>query len=77
MPKLPILKPKELIKKLQRLGFVKDHTTGSHLVMYHLETRRRAVVPIHLKDILKGTLSAILREAGIKKEEIIGKSTWH
>lgn len=71
MPKLPILKPKELVRKLQKIGFVKDHTTGSHLVMYHPGTRRRAVVPIHLKDIPKGTLSAILREAGMKREEIM------
>ncbi|MBI5613757.1 type II toxin-antitoxin system HicA family toxin [Candidatus Gottesmanbacteria bacterium] len=34
-------------------------------------TGRRAVVPMHLKDIKKGTLSSLLREAGIDKTEFI------
>jgi len=73
MPKLPILKPRQLVKKLQKLGFIKDHQTGSHLVMYHPDTGRRAVVPIHLKDIPKGTLAAILRESQISLKEFLKK----
>ena len=71
MPKLPSLTPKQLIKKLKRLGFIEDHTTGSHVVMYHHRSSRRAVIPFHLKDLKKGTLSAILREAGITREELL------
>ncbi len=67
MPKLPVLKPKDLIKKLEKLGFTKDHQTGSHLIMYHTEDNRRAVIPIHLKELPKGTLMAILRESRISK----------
>ena len=70
MPKLPTLTPKQLIKKLSKIGFVKDHTTGSHIIMYHAQTKRRAVVPYHLKDIKKGTLNSLLKEAGITREEI-------
>jgi len=72
MPKLPTLTPKQLLKKLNKLGFTKDHTTGSHIVMYHAETKRRAVVP-HLKDIPKGTLNSLLKEARIAREEILRK----
>lgn len=71
MPKLPVLTPKKLLAKLKKLGFEEDHTTGSHFILYHVTTRRRAVVPIHLRDIPKGTLSSILREAGISREEIL------
>lgn len=71
MPKLPALKSKELLKKLKSMGFTEDHTTGSHIILYHPITKRRAVVPFHLKDISKGTLSAILREAGITRVEFI------
>ncbi|MBI2010283.1 MAG: type II toxin-antitoxin system HicA family toxin [Candidatus Chisholmbacteria bacterium] len=71
MPKLPALTPKQLLKKLTKLGFVKDHTTGSHIVMYHPRTKRRAVVPFHLKDIKKGTLNSLLKEAGISRAEIL------
>jgi predicted RNA binding protein YcfA (HicA-like mRNA interferase family) len=70
MPNLPILTPKKLIKKLEKLGFIKDHQTGSHLVMYYPKTKRRAVVALHLRDIPKGTLNSLLKEAGISKEEI-------
>lgn len=71
MPKLPAISPKDVIKKLKKLGFVKDHQTGSHIVFYHQETDRRTVVPYHLGDIKKGTLSALLREAGIDRDEFL------
>ncbi|OGM61409.1 hypothetical protein A3A52_01065, partial [Candidatus Woesebacteria bacterium RIFCSPLOWO2_01_FULL_39_14] len=65
--------PKQLLKKLNKLGFTKDRTTGSHIVMYHQQTKRRAVVPIHLRDIPKGTLNSLLKEAGILREELLRK----
>lgn len=34
-------------------------------------TDQRAVIPMHLKDVPKGTLSAILREVGIEKDAFI------
>lgn len=71
MPKIPALSPKKVIKKLKRLGFIQDHITGSHIVMYHGVTGKRAVIPYHLKDIPKGTLSSILREAGVNRDEFL------
>lgn len=71
MVKLPTIKPKDLVKKLEKLGFVKQRTTGSHIIFKHPLTGNRANVPFHLKEIPKGTLSAILRESGIRKEDII------
>jgi len=32
---------------------------------------KRAVVPLHLRDIKKGTLSAILREADVDREKFL------
>ena len=69
MAKLAPTKPKIVIKKLQKLGFVKDHQSGSHIVMYHPKTKKRAVIPYHLKDLPKGTLSHILKEAGVFTED--------
>lgn len=71
MPRLPSLTPKEVIKKLQNLGFVEDHVTGSHVILFHPQTRKRAVIPYHLKDLPKGTLSAILRESGVSRDEFL------
>lgn len=71
MPKLPVLSPKQLIKKLRKLDFVKDHTTGSHIIFYHAKTGRRATVPFHLGDMKKGTLHSLLAEAGISIDELL------
>jgi len=71
MPKLPSLKPREVVKKLKSLGFVKHHQAGSHLTMKNVSSGKRAVIPMHLKDIKKGTLSAILHEADIEREEFL------
>lgn len=70
MPKLPALTSKKLVKILLSLGFIEDHQVGSHKVFYHPITKKRAVVPFHVKDLPKGTLLAILREAGITREDI-------
>lgn len=71
MPKLPSTKPKVVVMKLKRLGFEIDHQTGSHLIMYNSVTRKRAVVPIHVRDLPTGTLSHILKEAQISNEEFL------
>jgi len=70
MPKLPVLTAKKLIRILEKLGFQLDHTTGSHFVFYHSVSKRRAVVPCHVKDLPKGTILSILRQAGITKAEL-------
>jgi len=69
MPKLPSLKPRELVKKLKKLGFTEHHQVGSHLTMKH-SSGRRAVIPMHLKDLKKGTFNSILKEAEVLREEI-------
>jgi len=71
MPKLPAVKPRRLIQFLQQNGFVLDHTSGSHYIYYHPGSRRRAVVPQHNRDLPKGTLMSLLREAGFTREELI------
>ncbi|MDQ3259599.1 MAG: type II toxin-antitoxin system HicA family toxin, partial [Pseudomonadota bacterium] len=65
----PILTSKDVIKILERKGFVLDHTSGSHRVYFNAETNRRAVVPFHNKDLPIGTLIAILKAAAIPREE--------
>jgi len=55
---------------LKTHGFVLDHTSGSHYVFYHPETKRRVTVPFHRRDLPKGTLLAILRQAGLSRDDI-------
>ena len=71
MPKLPAVKPRRVIQFLEKNGFVLDHTSGSHFIYYNPVSRRRAVVPSHNRDLPKGTLMSLLREAGFTREELI------
>jgi predicted RNA binding protein YcfA (HicA-like mRNA interferase family) len=71
MPKLPAVKPRHVIRLREKNGFTLDHTSGSHFVFYHPLSRRRAVVPQHNRDIPKGTLMSLLREAGFTRAELI------
>ena len=71
MPKLPNLNSKQLIKILERKGFAYDHATGSHYFYRHPVTLKIAVVPFHNKDLGKGLLNSILKNAEISREEII------
>jgi predicted RNA binding protein YcfA (HicA-like mRNA interferase family) len=70
LPKLPVLTPKKLIKILEQQGFYLDHSTGSHKVYYHPQKKRRVTVPFHRKDLPKGTLISMLRQAGIEKDNL-------
>lgn len=70
MPRLPTLTPKKVVKALRKKGFVLDRVKGSHHIYLHPETKRRAVVPLHRKDLPKGTLISILKQAGIDRDEL-------
>ena len=70
MPKLPSFSPKKLIKILKKIGFQLDHTTGSHFIFYNPRTHKRTTIPYHFKDLPKGILINILREAGISKKDL-------
>jgi predicted RNA binding protein YcfA (HicA-like mRNA interferase family) len=58
------MKPKELIKILEMNGFIFARQTGSHAI-YKNKDKLMAVVPIHNRDIPKGTLHSILKDAQV------------
>ena len=71
MPKFPIVKAKELIRILNKLGFFKYHQVGSHAQFKHFDGRR-ITIPIHSsKDISRKTLKGILLDIGISIEELV------
>ena len=73
MKGVPSLKPREVIKGLEKFGFVKDRQKGSHLILINPSTKKMTVVPIHKgKDIKKKLLLKIIEEdCGLKKEEFL------
>jgi len=56
---------------LEQHGFALDHVSGSHFIYHHPASRKRAVVARHNRDIPKGTLLALLKEAGFTRDDII------
>ena len=76
MSKLPVLKAREVLKVLKKEGFSEFHRVGSHIQLKH-DDGRRTTVPMHKgKDIGRGMLASILRQAKIKPErlrELLGK----
>ncbi|MBU1159850.1 type II toxin-antitoxin system HicA family toxin [Patescibacteria group bacterium] len=53
---MPILKPRDVIRILKKIGFVEARTTGSHLILVNKEPKKIIPVPIHSKDIKRGLL---------------------
>ncbi|HET9058201.1 MAG TPA: type II toxin-antitoxin system HicA family toxin [Chitinophagaceae bacterium] len=65
------LSPKHLIKILELHGFVFKRSKGSHELYYNAQTNKTVIVPVHGgKDMKKGTLLAILKQAGIDKKDL-------
>lgn len=71
MAKLPSLNSKTVIKILEKKGFILDRTKGSHRIYYNPDTKVRVVVPFHKKDLPRGTLLEILKQAGIDKSDLV------
>ncbi len=71
MPRLPRLTAPEVIRLIERRGFVLTRTRGSHQIFFKSATSKRVTIPFHRgKVIPPGTLLNILREAGIDRDEL-------
>ena len=69
MSKLPACSGQGAIRAFKKLGYEVDHQTGSHVILRH-SSSRRLTVPNH-RELAKGTLRALIREAGITKEHFV------
>ncbi len=71
MKKIPILSYKRVIKALTKLGFTPRRQTGSHIILTIDSPKYLAVsVPMH-KELKRGTLHAILDQAGIDPDKFL------
>ena len=69
MPKLRPAKPDEVTRILEGLGFTRIRQSGSHAVYHHADGRW-ITVPIHKgRDLGKGILRKILKDAKISTDE--------
>jgi len=72
MDSLPVVKPKKVINALIRGDFYLHHQTGSHARLVHrIKSDIRVTVPVHSKDIPRGTLKRIIKQADLTVEEFL------
>jgi predicted RNA binding protein YcfA (HicA-like mRNA interferase family) len=70
--RLPTLRPREVVRALERAGFVISRSSGSHCRLVHtVDPARKVTVPIHAADLKRGTLRAIISQAGLSVAEFV------
>ncbi|ODS36866.1 hypothetical protein BEH94_02110 [Candidatus Altiarchaeales archaeon WOR_SM1_SCG] len=75
MSKLPVLSGREVIKALRKAGFTVVGQKGSHIrvkrkAIEGVDRTRMTIVPNH-KEIDRGTLGEIIRQAGLTRDEFM------
>ena len=70
MPRLPSRKAKDIARLLESRGFTLHRTRGSHAIYINFQSERMVVVPMHTRDLPKGTLLEILKQAGLSREDL-------
>lgn len=67
MPKLPVLKPRQVIAALEKAGFRQVRQKGSHVQLKR--GNLLVTVPNHPGDLNPNVLKSILRQAQLSLEE--------
>jgi predicted RNA binding protein YcfA (HicA-like mRNA interferase family) len=67
--RLPVISGDDFVKAVARIGFVKDRTRGSHMILTG-PAGRRLSVPRH-RELGRGLLRALIRDAGLTREEFL------
>jgi len=67
--RLPIISGDDFVKAVARIGFTHDRTQGSHMTLIGPASRRLSV-PRH-RELGRGLLRALIRDAGLTREEFL------
>ena len=71
MSTLPRISGREAVAVFRGLGYEVDRQRGSLIVLRQAQPpHRRLTIPDH-RELVKGTLRALIREAGISVEEFV------
>jgi predicted RNA binding protein YcfA (HicA-like mRNA interferase family) len=71
MGRLSNISGQEAAKIFLRFGYVIDHQTGSHMILYH-ETRPTLSIPNH-RELAPGLLRGLIAKSGLTIEEFLDK----
>lgn len=70
-PRLPAVTPRQAVRVLERCDWKLDRVKGSHHVFRHPDHAHRVVVPMHSRDLAKGTLNQIVSASGLDRAEFL------
>lgn len=64
------VRPKQVLRALSRVGFFVDRVSGSHFILKHpSKPSLRVTIPMHSRDLKRGTLQSIIKQTGLTNEE--------
>jgi predicted RNA binding protein YcfA (HicA-like mRNA interferase family) len=69
MAKLASIRPKDLVRAIAKIGFYRHHQVGSHATYRH-DDGRRVTIPMHNRELRKGTLHGILKDIELSIEDL-------
>ncbi|MBI2329234.1 MAG: type II toxin-antitoxin system HicA family toxin [Chloroflexi bacterium] len=69
MARLPTISGDDFVKVMRKIGYVWDHTEGSHMILLH-PSKRRLSVPRH-KELGRGLQRVLIKDAGLSRQEFI------
>jgi predicted RNA binding protein YcfA (HicA-like mRNA interferase family) len=74
MPALPLLRPREVVRAFERLGWEVARQRGSHIVLTRTGSAVTLSVPDHAQ-VARGTLGALISKAGLTVEEFVAAAS--
>ena len=70
--KLPVVSGSDVIKMLEKEGFLVVRQRGSHVSLHKKTDNKTVLVVVPIKEeVKKGTLLSIIKQAGMAREEFI------
>jgi predicted RNA binding protein YcfA (HicA-like mRNA interferase family) len=70
MPAVPLLRPREVVRAFEQLGWQVVRQRGSHIVLTKPGSAATLSVPDHTV-VARGTLRALIEKAGLTIEEFL------
>ena len=70
MPPVPLLRPREVVRAFQKLGWEEARQRGSHIILTKSGHVATLSVPNH-SQVARGALRALIAKAGLTVEEFL------
>jgi predicted RNA binding protein YcfA (HicA-like mRNA interferase family) len=71
MGRLSNISGKVAVKIFEKFGYVLDHQTGSHMILWH-KSKPTLSIPNH-RELAPGLLRSLIRQAGLTVDEFLEK----